>query len=326
MVNHSLCRTKRKVSIVPLTGGLGNQLFQYAFGLYLEVVTGNVTIFDQVIGRPRKIGEAISLVGVTPSSNAPRFLTENPNVLRGLYTKAFGWTLRTSLSMDRNSERATRTLRFLTRFMLQIRVRRCLKVVSSQDLGFDSSIKIDKSGMYIGYFQTFVYASTTNVSKVLQSLTPKTLSAEFSSLQREICEAKPILLHVRLTDYLKEGKFGIPSISYYQKSFDRLAQVNQFTKVWVFSDDVDGARRILKNFNREVDLHFFEQGNLSDLEVWELMKNFGGYIISNSSFAWWSAFLRKDPLAPVCAPEPWFQGMKDPTDLLPSDWIRVDPL
>ena len=193
-------------------------------------------------------------------------------------------------------------------------------------MGFDASIKFDKNGIFIGYFQTFVYASTTNVYKVLQSLTPKTLSAEFFDLQNEISDTKPLLLHVRLTDYLKEEKFGVPSISYYQQSFDKLVQINHFSKIWVFSDDVVGAREVLKDFNREIDVQYFEQGNLSDLEAWELMRNFGGYIISNSSFAWWGAFLRKDPSAPVCAPEPWFQGMQDPAHLLPPEWFRVNSL
>ena len=326
MVRYRPHNRKCEVSIVPLTGGFGNQLFQFAFGLYLELVTGQKTVFDQVIGSPRKIGEIVSLAGVTPSNNAPKFLSDSPRFFGNLYMKAFGWTLRTSLTMNRNYTRATGILKMLTRFLLQIRVRRRLEVVSSRDLGFDASIKFDKNGIFIGYFQTFVYASTTNVYKVLQSLTPKTLSAEFFDLQNEISDTKPLLLHVRLTDYLKEEKFGVPSISYYQQSFDKLVQINHFSKIWVFSDDVVGAREVLKDFNREIDVQFFEQGILSDLEAWELMRNFGGYIISNSSFAWWGAFLRKDPSAPVCAPEPWFQGMQDPAHLLPPEWFRVNSL
>ncbi len=37
---------KNNINIVWMAGGLGNQLFQYAFGLYLENITGLSTVFD----------------------------------------------------------------------------------------------------------------------------------------------------------------------------------------------------------------------------------------------------------------------------------------
>ena len=64
----------------------------------------------------------------------------------------------------------------------------------------------------------------------------------------------------------------------------------------------------------------------SDVEVWDLFRHFKGYIISNSSFSWWAAFLRKDRTAPVFCPDPWFQGMKDPDSLIPHEWHKVAAL
>ena len=80
----------------------------------------------------------------------------------------------------------------------------------------------------------------------------------------------------------------------------------------------------LKNFDSELEVLFFDHEDLTDVEVWSLMRHFSGYIIANSSFSWWGAFLRMDKSAPVCVPKPWFKGMRDPNLLIPADWIQVE--
>jgi hypothetical protein len=74
---------------------------------------------------------------------------------------------------------------------------------------------------------------------------------------------------------------------------------------------------------KNLPVQFFNQSGLSDVEVWDLMRHFSAYIISNSTFAWWAAFLRENQGAPVYAPDPWFQGMASPNKLIPEDWTRV---
>jgi len=49
-----------------------------------------------------------------------------------------------------------------------------------------------------------------------------------------------------------------------------------------------------------------------------------GYIIANSTFSWWGAYLSMTENAPVYAPSPWFKGMRSPEDLLPPHWKIVD--
>jgi hypothetical protein len=311
--------------IVPLTGGFGNQLFQYAFGVFLEKNFGGNTVFDKVIGNPRKCGAQVALAGISTPNHSPKLFGKNPRFFGIAYTKSFGWNLTVSLRENRKTAR-THILRFVTQLFLWIRVGRLLKIVSASDLGYDNSMKLAPHRIYIGYFQTFVYASSPEVLKVLESISPNVLSEEYHLLREEIFNTKPILLHIRLTDYLNEEKFGIPSLNYFRESVNQLRKIRPFSKVWVFSDDIVRAREILLNFDTTIDIVFFEQRELSDLEVWDLMRNFAGYIISNSSFAWWGAFLRMDKTAPVCAPNPWFRGMPNPKHLLPPDWVRVDSI
>ena len=181
-----------------------------------------------------------------------------------------------------------------------------------------------KQGIYIGYFQTYVYASNPSIRETLESISPRNINLPYRSELNKISKTKAILLHIRLTDYHREKQFGIPPLSYYQNALDQLTQMREFSKIWVYSDDVAEAKIILKHLVSTAEICFFENQDISDIEVWSLMRNFHGYIIGNSSFAWWAAFLRIDKSAPVFVPSPWFVGIKEPNLLIPPDWIRVN--
>ncbi len=47
-------------------------------------------------------------------------------------------------------------------------------------------------------------------------------------------------------------------------------------------------------------------------------------IISNGTFAWWGAYLNKNPDKIVIGPKKWFAGRTDNTkDILPESWIKI---
>lgn len=55
-----------------------------------------------------------------------------------------------------------------------------------------------------------------------------------------------------------------------------------------------------------------------------LMSQCKNFIIANSSFSWWGAWLSSSPEKVVVCPTQWF-GDKDldTSDLIPKEWIRM---
>lgn len=310
--------------VIALSGGIGNQLFQFAYGLYLEKVYAFDVRYDCVLGMPRFTGNSVTLFSLNLFDQEKVVSIGNSNARR-ILRKCYGWILTEALNGRNRPTLKSRMMTAITQVLLKSHFGR-KSVHAARDLGFDSRLPIVNNSIYIGYFQTFKFASDPFVFECLMSLRPQSLGSKYYEILEVIRKERPILIHIRLTDYVSEKNFGIPSISYYKEAVHSLLQGTPTSSVWVISDDLSGARSYLDQLSSNPKLYFLDQSDFNDLEVWSLMRNFSGYVLSNSSFAWWAAFLREDRGSKVFAPDPWFQGMRSPNCLLPRDWVRVRSL
>ena len=139
----------------------------------------------------------------------------------------------------------------------------------------------------------------------------------------KILSNESICINVRRGDFVNNDFHGTMGVNYYLKSLNYLKlKTNLNFKIFVFSDDIDWCEKNLKfEFETEFVDHSYKGKKFSSYLY--LMQSCKYFIIPNSSFAWWAAYLSEFNDKIVIAPEKWFNNDIDTSDLIPNSWIRI---
>jgi hypothetical protein len=172
----------------------------------------------------------------------------------------------------------------------------------------------------IGYFQTYRFAVQKEVYLELRNLSVINNSINEYKLLALI--EKPLVVHVRLGDYLSEDNFGVLSNEYYDKALSLMISKFNFKHIWVFSDEIEKAKLYIPKQYLKICRWIGDEEDSAAVTL-QKMRLGNGYVIANSSLSWWGSFLSNNSGAPTIAPDPWFIGMNDPIDLIPDNWIKI---
>jgi hypothetical protein len=174
-----------------------------------------------------------------------------------------------------------------------------------------------------GYFQAHQYAQTTEKQLRGELTLREAATGRNLEMQEQIhaCES-PVSLHVRRGDYTKiyGGRDALP-VTYYQNAISAMAKHISDPTFFVFSDDIAfcrenlpiGPRYVFVDHNGQADAH----------EDLRLMSSCRHHIMANSSFSWWGAWLNPNPDKIVLAPSRWLDPTVPHTNLLPPSWKRI---
>lgn len=157
---------------------------------------------------------------------------------------------------------------------------------------------------FIGYFQDAKYFAG-NLDIIQRDFQLKNFIDEGRAQTEEVIEKKrySVCLHVRRTDFLST-KDGVVAGIYYKRAVKYITDRVPKAQFIVFSDDVGWCRNEffgLKNFFI-VDDRDFKNPLASTVY---LMRKCSGFICSNSTFSWWAAYLGGDASKIVVVPEQW---------------------
>jgi hypothetical protein len=275
-----------RTNIVNIVGGLGNQLFQYIFGLTLEDVTGTPTKFDISDFRQYNLHDGLAIekyfeveLPLAPST----LIDQAPWVCRGYLKK-----------------------RIASRFAL-------LKGLSLP-MHTDYTFSLRQSQLYrrieyfFGYWQSQVYTTKdiARARKVLCFRKEINIAADRAIEQLGIVFENAAALHIRRGDYVaaprRAPQYVLP-ISFYIRAMKLMAQKKGISKFYLFSDDIKWVK---SNFPIDYNLHFIDSSASHSAAVdMCLMAKFSDMIISNSTFGWWAATLRTNENGLVFYPNPW---------------------
>ncbi len=291
--------------------GIGNQLFQYAAGLYFaNKYKGQLVVIPEPVeGR------------VSHGMYSRPFLLSHFQIAAPVRGKN-----RFDAQMLTQSSRWPR-LNAAVRAMGGIAVR---SETIEQRYHFVEDLQLpgDVRTVYLsGYWQAYQYAESVAPLLRDQLRLHQPATGRNETMLSEIgAAAVSVSLHVRRGDYTlaAEGNIALP-MEYYRRAIDLIQQRFEDPVFFIFSDDLEFARANLPAGIRRV----FVEGNddFSSYEDLRLMAACKHHIIANSSFSWWGAWLNPDPDKVVVAPRHWQLSRKSEyADLLPPTWYALDSL
>ena len=171
--------------------------------------------------------------------------------------------------------------------------------------------------VYIGWFQSEKYFK--KYTEVIKNLFSPTLEfiektkIDFPFLGNSSVGA----INVRRGDYLTQPtRHPVISIDYINEAYKHLPKCDY---ILVLSDDIQWCKENIKIPN----VIFVD--NYIDCEGLWLLSLCNHYIISNSTFSWWGAYLSKSIDKTIIAPDTWFgPDIREITDdLYGEDWIKI---
>ncbi len=143
------------------------------------------------------------------------------------------------------------------------------------------------------------------------------------ALVAEIRNSESVCVHLRRGDFLKVALHTVCDEDYYKRGIAEVAKHTSFEKIYVFSDDIAWCRENL-SLGYPTEFVSDDYSGFKSTGHMYLMSQCKYFVIANSSFSWWSAWLSKRAGKLVIAPKHWFSDHSiDTSDVTPKEWIRV---
>lgn len=285
--------------VVRLTGGVGNQLFQYCCGRALALRHGCDLYLDASAYRThaeKSLGRSFGL--------------QSFQICAAKNSRSIDLLLKPY------------TLRYVNRLNLAVPWRR----VKEKQYYFDSTLFRFPLPIYLdGYWQSYKYFWDVEPT-IRKDLTFAVIQPSDVDTAAPFAGDDSVMVHIRRGDYAFNPRtaqiHGTLPLEYYYRALEMLSSsISRRLKLFIFSDDYEWVRHNFKpaayDFHLACDL---TPDSSQDLYYMSQCKH---HIIANSTYSWWAAWLSQRHGITI-APRGWFNRNTPTTiDLIPPDWRQL---
>jgi hypothetical protein len=295
--------------IVNIKGGLGNQMFQYAIGFALAKKKKTKLLLD--------VRELEEFNSVLPKGYIKR------NFSLGI----FGIKLEFSSKKDH-----IKVFQFNKKYKYRNIIAFFLDklnfyIFRQRKRSFEKRFyNLKGTTWYLdGYWQSDKYFINYK-KEILNVFNFNSLkNLEFNkNFIKDISKKKTICVNVRRTDFIGHPEHHTLDIKYYKKAIETFKKLigNDF-EIYVFSDDLQWCKKNFTFFDRTNFVeHSYAGKNFYNYLY--LMTNFRNFVIPNSTFAWWAAWLCQFNDKKIIAPKKWSNSYDNSKiDIIPNSWIKI---
>lgn len=295
--------------IVKLMGGLGNQMFQYAYALNLGKKYGEEILFDTSFYLNKKQIDLYNF-SVSKHQDWREIIPENERSRVVKAQKEYRVLQKTKRVLLRTEELGHNW------FYRNIRK----GYYFNFDQYFYPFIETAQANKYIyGYFQSEKYFYECRDYVFSEFSLEKPLGTKAKGYLDLICSSNSVALHIRLGDYKEKKNYylDVCTPKYYMDSMNYVLEHVETPRFFVFTNDASGVKGLIDLPKDSIIVE-----GTRDFEDFELMRNCKHLVLSNSTFSWWASYLnyRREL---VVVPTPWFKTLKRDSDIYLPEMKRI---
>jgi hypothetical protein len=280
-----MLRNDGQTSIIILSGGLGNQLFQLMTALTMSE-NHKLRVFVGLLEEKNSISKIINEILIQFPQKKIEIIDSKKVKLGFLQVKINNFALRLSSQVHCRKRTAT-TLNIIIKCCIRVVFPGFSHYIVPSEIGRSSSAPRNlKNSLFIGYFQSLFWVSESLpiVIEVLDSLDRKSCS---TTVQRKPT-SKDLLVHIRGGDYDLEEKIGVLSSSYFNFAIQTAWNSEPFASIRLFSNS---KGNLAAYWPQELNKFIIdmEDETCTSLDILLMMRKCGAAVISNSTLSWWAA-------------------------------------
>lgn len=294
--------------IISIGGGLGNQMFEYAFYYKVKQLYPETIIkldFFNTLGYSHNGYEIERIFGLKSQECTLEELKQVSDICP-VQKRFYKWC------------------KFLEKIRHKIFGIKASCIVQQDATMFEDKfykIDIEKSYYFFGIFANYLFFN--DIAEEIRNIYrfPMIVDERNKLWECTIKNTESVGIHIRRGDYIEWGIDLVP-ISFYREAMSIIEKkvLGKAIHYFVFTDDVDYVKSELCNVPN---LQIVEgnEGTQSyiDMQLMSLCKH---NIIANSTFSFWGAFLNRNASKIVIAPNLPYTGCKHP--FICDDWIVID--
>ncbi|MFH1461677.1 MAG: alpha-1,2-fucosyltransferase [bacterium] len=256
--------------IVKIKGGLGNQLFQYAFARYLSLKTGHELIFD---------------LSYFKEQSFRKFDLDKFNIAQ---YKKLGFIDFLYLKLAK-------------RFPIYFNK---LNIINEPDGQKDPEkfLNILPSCYLDGYWQSETYFKEIQTVIKKEFTLKDQLEGDNKNILDKIKNTNSVAIHVRRDDFVsvpQNAPYNVCDLNYYKKALEIINSKVSNSVFFVFSDDSSWCKENIKTGSQTFFIDSNQDRPYIDLFLYSQCKH---AIMANSTFSWWATWLNDNSDKVIVAP------------------------
>lgn len=303
-----------------LMAGMGNQMFEYAYARALALENDEplavnpyfMTLAGLGAGRKKYYNNVLDVLNIP---NDIRIMGKMEGYIRGFFDIA-------EFVMMRKYQNGKK-LHGIDNFH---RLNQSGKYYTDDCFTFYESLKsAKKNKKVIGYYQSekYFYKYKDVIKKEVK--VKKEPSKENKRMIQEIDSCNAVCVHIRRGDYISNSKNAALVVcdeAYYKNAMKYIGQNVESPVFYVFSDNNEEITWIKENYHLPYTVRYITLNN-PDYEELRLMYHCKHFIIANSTFSWWGAYLSENQDKIVIAPKIWNKEYISKVDVYIDGWDKM---